>query len=311
MRSVGRGAFAPPLLPPPHVPYGSRWSFERRTRTHTGSGVGFYRDQLDLLRADQFLWDPYPPEAYAALPQHSGILSGAWRASVPLICFDIVEVHLPERVLRQFGMVQGIPPPCDTEAELHHSRKGQEPKNWLEVNWRHVARWEHRLELLAQGASIDAAGAPTTADYIPWFLSITRRWMTPRGIMAASQYTPAAPTMTHFAQGIASVISSSQEEPVWEIAQGILRGTQFQQFIPELTAPDTTMYECGSSSHHADDVHLEEVDLTCPDYGAGSSQGATSSHYQSPPLPERHATASYYRRRRRKPLQLDKVQEED
>ena len=42
---------------------------------------------------------PLPTEAYAALPQHSRILSGAWRASVPLICFDIVEVHLPERVL--------------------------------------------------------------------------------------------------------------------------------------------------------------------------------------------------------------------
>ncbi|XP_057535279.1 serine/threonine-protein phosphatase 7 long form homolog [Amaranthus tricolor] len=95
MRSAGRGAFAPPVLPPPHVPYGSRWSFERRTRTHTGSGVGFYRDQLDLLRVDQ-----------------------------------------------------GIPPPCDTEAELHHSRKGRDPKNWLEVNWRHVARWEHRHKAL-------------------------------------------------------------------------------------------------------------------------------------------------------------------
>ena len=53
MRTVGRGAFAPPILPPPDVPYGSRWSFDRRTRTLTGSGVGFYRDQFDLLRADQ------------------------------------------------------------------------------------------------------------------------------------------------------------------------------------------------------------------------------------------------------------------
>ncbi|XP_057528789.1 uncharacterized protein LOC130807552 [Amaranthus tricolor] len=203
-------------------------------------------------------------------------------------------------------MVQGIPPPCDTEAELHHSRKGRDPKNWLEVNWRHVARWEHRLDLLAQGAPIEAAGAPTTADYMPWFLSITRRWMTPRGILAASQYNPAAPTMTHFAQGIASVIGSSQEEPVREIAQG----TQFQHFIPEVTAPHTTTYAYESSAHQPD-VHLEEVDLTCPDYGVGSSQGATSSNYQSPPLPERHATASYYRRRRRKPSQLDRVQEED
>ena len=115
------------------------------------------------------------------------MLSGAWRASVPLICFDIVKVHLPERILRQFGMVQGIPPPCDTVAVLYHSsRKGREPKNWMEVNWRHVARWEHMLELLTQGAPIEAVGAPTSADYMSWFLSITRRWMTPRGIIAAA-----------------------------------------------------------------------------------------------------------------------------
>ena len=112
------------------------------------------------------------------------------------------------------------------------------------------------------------------------------------------------------AQGIASVIRSTQEEPVRDIAQGILHGTQFQHFISEVAVPDTSMYEQGSSPYH-DDVHLEEVDLTCPDYGAGSSQGAGSSHYQSPPLSECHAMASYYRRRRRKPSQLDRVQEED
>ena len=108
-------------------------------------------------------------------------------------------MHLPERVLRQFGMVQGIPPPCDTEVELHHSsRKGWEPKNWLEINWRHIARWDHRLELLAQGAPIDAVGAPTSANYMLWFLSITRQWKTPRGIIEAAQYAPAAPKMTQF-----------------------------------------------------------------------------------------------------------------
>ncbi|XP_057527797.1 serine/threonine-protein phosphatase 7 long form homolog [Amaranthus tricolor] len=256
MRTVRRGGFVPSILPPPDVPYGSRWSFDRHTRTHTGSGVGFYRDQLDLLRANQFRWDPYPTEAYAALPQHSGILSGAWRASVPLICFDIVEVHVPERVLRQFGMVQGISPRCDTKAELHHnSRKGREPKNWLEINWRHITRWDHKLELLAQGAPIDAVGAPTLADYM-WFLSITCRWMTPRGIIAAAQYAPAAPTLTQLAQGTAAVINSSQEEPVRQIAQDILLGTQFQHFISEAVVPDTTMDAQGSSPHHVD-VHPE------------------------------------------------------
>ncbi|XP_057516734.1 serine/threonine-protein phosphatase 7 long form homolog [Amaranthus tricolor] len=129
-RTVGRGDTAPPPQPGPDVAYGSRWNFARRTRKHTGSGLGFYRDQLDLLRPNQFLWDPYPAEAYAAVPEHSGIHSGAWRASVPLICFDIVEVHLPERVMHQYGLVQGIPPPCDTEPRLHQiSRRNQAGAN--------------------------------------------------------------------------------------------------------------------------------------------------------------------------------------
>ena len=72
------------------------------------------------------------------------------------------------------------------------------------------------------------------------------------------------------AQGIAAVISSSQEEPIRDIAQGVLLGTQLQHFIPEVVVPDTTMDAQRSSPHHAD-VYLEEVDLTCPDYGAGSS----------------------------------------
>ena len=93
---------------------------------------------------------------------------------MPLICYDIVEVHLLKRVMCQFGMVQGIPPLCDTEVELHlTSRKGQAPKDWSEINGRHIARWDHRLELLAKGAPIDAVGASTSADYMPWFLSIT------------------------------------------------------------------------------------------------------------------------------------------
>ena len=119
---------------------------------------------------------------------------------MPHICFDIVEIHLPKRELRQYGLVQGIPPPCDTEPELHLiSCKNQGMANWMEINWRHIARLYYRLELLAQDTPIDVHGAPpTTSDYMPWLLSIIRQWMTPRGIIAASHYAPVAPTMTQF-----------------------------------------------------------------------------------------------------------------
>ena len=60
----------------------------------------------------------------------------------------------------------------------------------MEINGGHIARWDHRLELLTQGAPIDVVGAPTTPDYMPWFLSITRRWMTPRALLEAAHYAP-------------------------------------------------------------------------------------------------------------------------
>ena len=74
------------------------------------------------------------------------------------------------------------------------------------------------------------------------------------------------------------MISSSTEEPVRKIAQGIPLGTQFQHFIPEVVEPKTTRDVQRSSPPH-DDVHLEEVDLTYRQDGAESLQGVGSSRY--------------------------------
>ncbi|XP_057537164.1 serine/threonine-protein phosphatase 7 long form homolog [Amaranthus tricolor] len=215
--------------------------------------------------------------------------------------------------MRQYRLVQGIPPPCDTEPRLHQiSRRNQAGANWMEINGRHIARWDHRLELLAQGAPIDVVGAPTTPDYMPWFLSITRRWMTPRVILEAAHYAPAAPTMTQFAQGAANMIRYSQEEPVREIAHGMLVGSQFQHFIPEVAAQHSpTISHTHMACSPSYDYHLEEIDHSYPVDAAGTSQAGPSqpSQYQSPPLLERHANASFYRRRRRRPTQLDRVDE--
>ena len=104
----------------------------------------------------------------------------------------------------------------------------------------------------------------------------------------------------------------SQEEPVREIAHGMLFGSQFQHFIPEVAAqhsPTTSHTHMACSPSY--DYHLEEMDHSYPVDAAGTSQAGPSqpSQYQSPPLPERHANASFYRRRRRRPTQLDKVDE--
>ncbi|XP_057537628.1 uncharacterized protein LOC130815247 [Amaranthus tricolor] len=106
---------------------------------------------------------------------------------------------------------------------------------------------------------------------MPWFLSITRRWMTPCAIFAAAHYAPAAPTITQFEQGAAVVMRYSHEEPVREIAHGMLVGSQFQHFIPEVAAESspTTAHTHVSSPTY--DYHLEEMDHSYPVDVAGTS----------------------------------------
>ncbi|XP_057532807.1 uncharacterized protein LOC130810684 [Amaranthus tricolor] len=132
---------------------------------------------------------------------------------------------------------------------------------------------------------------------------------TPRGIITTSHYASAAPTMTQFAQGAAAVMRYSHEEPVREIAQGMLVGTQFQHFISEVTMESTPAIADVHVSSHAYDYHMEEIDLSYPVDVAGTLQARPlqPSQYESANLPERHSNASYYRRRRRRLTQLNKV----
>ena len=98
-----------------------------------------------------------------------------------------------------------------------------------------------------------------------------------------------------------------------EIAQGMLVGTQFQHFIPEVAAESSPATADARVSSPAYDFHLEEIDLSYPVGVARTSQAGPSqpSQYQSPPLPERHTNTSYYHRRCRRPTQLDRVDEGD
>ena len=103
----------------------------------------------------------------------------------------------------------------------------------------------------------------------------------------------------------------SHEELVREIAHGMLVGTQFQHFIPEVAARSSPTTAHTHVSSPAYDYHLKEMDFSYPVDVAGTSQARPlqPSQYQSPPLPERHPNASNYRRRRRRPTQLDRVDE--
>ena len=88
------------------------------------------------------LWEPNIRESVARLPDICLANQEIWRTMSPLICFETVEWHHPERVLRQFGLHQGIPLSCSLEQELHLvDRRGCHKYDWETYHTPYVVLW--------------------------------------------------------------------------------------------------------------------------------------------------------------------------
>ena len=76
-----------------------------------------------------------------------------WTARVSLVCFWLVEKHSPNRVIRQFGMIQEIPFDVDTDDTFHAiDLRGKTKMNWREKHVDHIQVWNSRAQLLCHGA---------------------------------------------------------------------------------------------------------------------------------------------------------------
>ncbi|XP_060206626.1 serine/threonine-protein phosphatase 7 long form homolog [Lycium barbarum] len=103
------------------MPYARRWTagFDRDVDTH--HSILPFRDQLDHMTDDAlFIWMLYSA-ILDGLPPFCKAGQGGWRLRCPLIHLDIVEDHMPECVLRQFGHTQSIP--LDVRHELRHYQR--------------------------------------------------------------------------------------------------------------------------------------------------------------------------------------------
>ncbi|KAM3266272.1 hypothetical protein P3L10_003266 [Capsicum annuum] len=77
----------------------------RKKELESQKGIRVIDGFLPLL---QFVWQPYSPDVFATLPDYCVNDSTVWRAIVPVIAWDVVEWHYPDRVLRQFELIQNI-----------------------------------------------------------------------------------------------------------------------------------------------------------------------------------------------------------
>ena len=96
---------------------------------------------------------------------------------MPLLHFWVVEGHHPERVLRQFGMKQGVPVDVNTSTDLHNiTLQGKHDKDWAVEHASHIAKWAAHAEVV--NAPIFKGEMGFDDEYMKWFRRITRRFIT-------------------------------------------------------------------------------------------------------------------------------------
>uniref|UniRef100_A0A8R7QJX4 Aminotransferase-like plant mobile domain-containing protein n=1 Tax=Triticum urartu TaxID=4572 RepID=A0A8R7QJX4_TRIUA len=158
-------------------PLGCRWDVPFKNRENVRSiDQEFYRHGLDTITDCQITWDPYKPSLIDGLPALCTLGSAVWQSRTPLICFQIVEMHVPDRVLLQFGMMQHIPDPV--EAVERVTMQGKTDEDWSTYHEKYIKQWDNRLHSVA-GLHNAVNSDPTHARncYLEWYWQITRRWI--------------------------------------------------------------------------------------------------------------------------------------
>ncbi|KAM3359132.1 hypothetical protein P3S68_022065 [Capsicum galapagoense] len=155
-------------------PYATRW-FAHFTWTNTTKHVQkVYRDALDSMTEDQFIWEPYIDDLIESLPNYCRAGRDMWRVRVPIFCWDVVEVHLPNRVMRQFGLQQVIPTPFLFDStHFGHDRRGRPNTNWELEHAQWLPFWNNREQYICN-APVNHGPLRYDNPYLIWFRRITR-----------------------------------------------------------------------------------------------------------------------------------------
>ena len=129
----------------------------------------------------QFLWEPYTTNVMLVLPPICLVGSVAWSAVVPLICFQVIEWHQPDRVLRQFGMQQPIPGPVMQPENIHDlTLKGKEGRNWMRLMQPVLNEWNSRYERRVEQTPPQTGTLSLNSEYMRWYRRKTKVYVDPK-----------------------------------------------------------------------------------------------------------------------------------
>lgn len=149
-------------------PLACKWSSERTYDESPHRQMSFYRNELDVLELTQVIWEPYLLIIHR-LPLVCIGGEQIWRTRSPIMCWDIVHMHLPDRVLRQFGMQQHIPDPVIPLISRKGLARGARISLLNEFEFLWYNNRNSVISVREPAITIDA--------YMAWYWRITRRWI--------------------------------------------------------------------------------------------------------------------------------------
>ncbi|XP_054817322.1 protein MAIN-LIKE 2-like isoform X2 [Prosopis cineraria] len=150
-------------------PFVLRWKGKQSSPT-ANRDVVFYRKALDSLKPCDVEWLPYRNMDSMIIPEHIKTTLIIGRSKTMLICFDKAERHLPNRCLRQYGMLQSIP-----EDVERWERKSRGVDGGVDLSGKMEAElneWMDRhLHIVDGDEGVDES------EYMQWYLKITRKFI--------------------------------------------------------------------------------------------------------------------------------------
>lgn len=150
-----------------HFPFVLSWKGKQSGPT-TNRDVVFYRKALDSLKPSDVQWVPYTIKDETEIPLNIRNTLILGRSRTMLICFDKAERHLPDRCLRQYKMLQGIPE--DVPRWVRKSRGVDGGVDLATKMESELNEWaDRRLQIVEEDDDADES------EYMHWYLRITRR----------------------------------------------------------------------------------------------------------------------------------------
>ncbi|KAL7234928.1 hypothetical protein ACSBR1_018405 [Camellia fascicularis] len=197
-------------------------------------------------------------------------------ARVPLICFDVVEWHHPQRVLRQFGRVQSVPDRFDTKWQLHvTNRRGRAGTDWHLFYMPYIQLWDAHRDSIVQADYSDEV-IPSSDPYMLWYRRHTHLLVENPSHVSESGYQGVGPYLEALVAGVGRPFHLAEDAHLRRDGQHAL------QAVAEIRE---LLYQAFQLAHREDRLHYGH-------YGVHTSAAAPDTSAPSTSAPSTSAPAT-------------------